>query len=251
MSDTTIAPSVVVAPRRALFVALVFACVFPTVMALTYFLYLPSRTDQADRLPLLAYYAGKVVQFGFPIVFLWWLEGFPLPSRPHFRGLPLALAFGLLVAAGMFGLYFGVLRGSAVFGETPRLLGEKLRQFHADTPGRYLTFAAGIVLVHSLMEEYYWRWFVFGQMRRLTTFAPAATVSSLAFMAHHVVILWTYFPGYFWTAALPFSLCIAVGGFVWAWLYERNGSVYAPWLSHLCVDAAIFVIGWDLAGLSG
>ena len=31
-----------------------------------------------------------------------------------------------------------------------------------------------------------------------------------------------------------------------AWLYERGGSVWSPWLSHLLVDAAIFVIGWDL-----
>ncbi len=107
------------------------------------------------------------------------------------------------------------------------------------------------MLAHSLLEEYYWRWFVFGQLRRLTTFLPAAVVSSLAFMAHHVVILAVYFPDYFVVAVLPFSLGIAVGGFVWAWLYERNGSVYAPWLSHLLVDAAIFVIGWDLAGLGG
>jgi hypothetical protein len=33
---------------------------------------------------------------------------------------------------------------------------------------------------------------------------------------------------------------------VWAWLYERTQSVWAPWLSHLVVDAAIYVIGYDL-----
>jgi membrane protease YdiL (CAAX protease family) len=37
-----------------------------------------------------------------------------------------------------------------------------------------------------------------------------------------------------------------VGGMVWAWLYWRTGSIYAPWLSHLLIDAAIFTAGYDL-----
>ena len=245
------APHGAVTPRGALFVAVVFACVFPTVMAWTYFLLLPSGEGKLNPWQQAAYAVGKVVQFTFPVVFLWWLEGFPRPGRPHFRGLPAALAFGLAVMLTMFALYWGVLRGSPVLAKTPGQVRLKLIELGADTPGRYLALATFIVLAHSLLEEYYWRWFVFGQLRRLTTFLPAAVVSSLCFMAHHVIILAVYLPGYFWAAVVPFSLGIAVGGFVWAWLYERNGSVYAPWLSHLLVDAAIFVIGWDLAGLGG
>ncbi len=71
-------------------------------------------------------------------------------------------------------------------------------------------------------------------------------LSSLAFMAHHVVILDVYLPGRFFTANIPFSLGIAVGGAVWAWLYNRADSVWSPWLSHAIVDGALFVIGWDL-----
>jgi membrane protease YdiL (CAAX protease family) len=97
-----------------------------------------------------------------------------------------------------------------------------------------------------LLEEYYWRWFVFGWLRRQTPLLVAQLLSSLAFMAHHVVILAVFFPGRFWTAAVPFSLCIAGGGFVWAWIYERSGSIYAPWLSHLLIDAAIMAVGYDL-----
>jgi uncharacterized protein len=44
-----------------------------------------------------------------------------------------------------------------------------------------------------------------------------------------------------------FSLSVAVGGAFWAWLYQRTGSLYGPWLSHLLVDAAIFLVGYDLA----
>jgi membrane protease YdiL (CAAX protease family) len=71
-------------------------------------------------------------------------------------------------------------------------------------------------------------------------------VSSLGFMAHHVIILAMYFGWASWATCL-FSLAIAIGGAVWAWLYERSESLVGPWLSHLLVDAAIFVIGYDLA----
>ena len=47
---------------------------------------------------------------------------------------------------------------------------------------------------------------------------------------------WTYF----------FSLATAVGGAFWAWLYERSGSIYGPWASHLLMDAGIFGLGYDL-----
>lgn len=65
-------------------------------------------------------------------------------------------------------------------------------------------------------------------------------------MAHHVIVLGMFFPNHFWTAAVPFSICIAVGGAFWAWLYDRTGSIYSPWISHLLVDLAILAIGYDL-----
>jgi uncharacterized protein len=42
------------------------------------------------------------------------------------------------------------------------------------------------------------------------------------------------------------SAGVAVGGAFWAWLYERTGSIFGPWLSHLLIDAGIFWIGYDL-----
>ena len=69
-----------------------------------------------------------------------------------------------------------------------------------------------ISVFHSLLEEYYWRWFVFGRLERSLPLAAAIGISSLAFMAHHVFVLAYYFPGRFWSAAVPFSLCVAAGG---------------------------------------
>jgi len=75
---------------------------------------------------------------------------------------------------------------------------------------------------------------------------PAILLSSLAFMLHHVIIMAVYMPSRFWTGAVPMSLAVGVGGAVWAWLYERTGSIYACWISHLIIDAAIMVVGFDM-----
>jgi membrane protease YdiL (CAAX protease family) len=122
----------------------------------------------------------------------------------------------------------------------------KIEEFNCATPIRYVGLAAFLAVGHSLLEEYYWRWFVFGRLRRLLSLPSAATLSGLAFMAHHVIVLGQFFPNDFWTAAVPFSICIAGGGAFWAWLYNRSGSIYSPWLSHLLVDVAIMAIGYDL-----
>ena len=146
----------------------------------------------------------------------------------------------------MFGLYFGVLRHTALFASTPARVTHKLEEFGLTTLPAYVGLSAFIAVVHSFLEEYYWRWFVFGRLRRHLSFAPAAGLSSLAFMSHHIIVLAVYLPGHFWDAVVPLSLCIAAGGFFWAWLYEETRTIYAVWLSHLLIDAGILAIGYDL-----
>jgi membrane protease YdiL (CAAX protease family) len=247
-------PSVAYASGSSLLVtslAMLFAMTFPTLAAWSYFLVLAEQGGQANVWQQTAYVAGKIVQFAFPLLFLIVVERRILPVRSASKG-PIApclrdgLIFALLVVALMLGIYFGALRGTGMLQQTPARLQQKLQEFNMATPARYAVLAAFVVAAHSLLEEYYWRWFVFGQLRRLTMRTLAIALSSLAFMAHHVVVLYVYLPGWFWTAALPFSLGIAVGGAVWAWLYERSGSLWPSWLSHLLIDAGIFAIGWDL-----
>jgi membrane protease YdiL (CAAX protease family) len=232
--------------------ALLFAMSFPTLAAWGYFLALAQQGGQVNRAQQMAYVEGKFVQFAFPLVFVLLVERrLPRLSWPRWRGLGMGVAFGLLVAAVMLGVYFGWLRRSSLLVQTPARIHQKLRETGLDSPGGYIGLGAFVALAHSLFEEYYWRWFVFGRLRLLMSLWPAIVLSSLGFMAHHVVVLYVYLPGKFLSAVVPFSLAIAVGGAVWAWLYERSGSIYPSWISHLIVDTAIFVVGWDLLARSG
>ena len=122
---------------------------------------------------------------------------------------------------------------------------QKVQGFGVASPLSYLALGVFYALVHSGLEEYYWRWFVFGQLRRLQPVGLAAIISSLGFMVHHVILLGFYFG---WNSPLTylFSISVAMGGLFWAWLYQRTQSIYAPWVSHLIVDAGIFLLGYDV-----
>lgn len=221
-------------------------------MAWIYFVTLATPVGAAataDASPALrvAYALGKIVQFLFPLVYLGCTAREALwPRPPRFAGLASGLAFGAAVAVAILVLYFGILRETLLEMGLETQVRAKLEEFGAATPSRFFAFAAFISVVHSFLEEYYWRWFVFRRLRLVCPMAAAMAISSLAFMAHHVIVLDVYLPGHFLTAVAPFSLAIAVGGGFWAWLYARTDSIGAAWLSHFIIDAAIMVIGFDV-----
>jgi membrane protease YdiL (CAAX protease family) len=112
----------------------------------------------------------------------------------------------------------------------------------------YVLFAAFLSLANSAVEEYYWRWFVFGRCRRHLALAGAAILSGLAFAAHHGIVLVVMFGV---IAGVGLTLGVAIGGVFWAWLYDRYGSLYASWISHLLVDLAVMSIGYRMLETAG
>jgi membrane protease YdiL (CAAX protease family) len=223
--------------------ALVVSLVLPTLVTWLYFVALdgqPAFWQQG------AYTVGKAIQFGLPVIWVF----FVLRQRPQFQwpskiGLVLGLAFGLAVMGAMVALYYGWLKPAGLFEGPASEVRRKVASFGVNSAASYVALATFYSLVHSLLEEYYWRWFVFGHGCRNLTLPVGVAVSSAGFSAHHVLVLGNYF-GYGSPLTWLFTLAIVIGGAFWAWLYRRTGSLAGPWLSHALVDATIFVIGWDL-----
>ncbi|MFN4260931.1 MAG: CPBP family intramembrane glutamic endopeptidase [Gemmataceae bacterium] len=248
--NNSVAAAVPFTARPWLLPLLGFALVWPTLMTWLYFIVLagPVSAERPANEPMqIAYALGKAVQFTWPILCLWLVAGrWPRWRKPSWRGLELGLGFGVLAFAVIVGLYFGFLRNSEIFQDVPTLLRAKLCDFGLATPPGFILLAGFLSLIHSFLEEYYWRWFVFAWLWRWWSYWPALVISSLGFMAHHVIVLGVYFPDDFWTVAAPFSLCIAAGGAVWAWLYARTETIYPAWISHALVDVALMVVGYNL-----
>ena len=219
-----------------------FAMVLPSFVTWLYFVAL---ADEPAAVQQVAYSVGKAVQFGFPAVWVWWTRGVRKPTAAAPGGLPVASGFGIGVAVAMVVLYYAWLGPSGLLAEPAEVIRRKVTETGFSSTLGYLGLGAFYVVFHSLLEEYYWRWFVYRELRRRTSVTAAVFLSSCGFMAHHVLLLAVYFG---WTSPFTylFSLAVAIGGAAWAWIYERFGSLLAPWFSHAFVDAAIFAIGYDI-----
>lgn len=145
----------------------------------------------------------------------------------------------------MCALYFAYLKPSGLLTESIAAVRTKIQSFGASSPLTYLLLSLFYSAIHSLLEEYYWRWFVFGQLSRFCRLPTAIAVSSLGFAAHHVLVLQLYF-GWLSPFTWLFTLAIVIGGVFWAWLYRASNSLAATWISHALIDAAIFAIGYTM-----
>jgi membrane protease YdiL (CAAX protease family) len=233
------------AVRRTEISVTIFGLVLPTCVTLIYFVGLASAPAKTQQL---GYGLCKIFQFLFPLIWVCVILREPI-RRPanSLGGLGTGIGFGLMVSLAMVALYSLWLRPSGLLESASVEVGNKVHGFGVNGVGKFIAMGAGYALVHAFLEEYYWRWFVFGRMRLWTSLTTAVIVSSLGFMAHHVLVLSVYFG---WSNPLTyfFSLSVAVGGAVWAVLYHRSGNILAPWLSHLLVDASIFLIGYFMVG---
>lgn len=228
---------------QAEFGVVLIALVLPTLVTALYFVVLATAATPVQLLG----YASKIIQFGLPI---FWVvrvcreRGF-WPHNGTRDGVVFGLVFGAFIAIATLALYLGWLKPSGYMDSAMDQIRAKVLGLGVNQPWKYFLLAAFYSLVHSLLEEYYWRWFVFGRLRRWVKMPLAILISSIGFMAHHVLVLGFLFG---WTHPLTYflSLSVAVGGAVWAALYHRTNNILGPWLSHLLVDAAIFAVGFEV-----
>jgi len=232
-------------PNRDLWIVWL-AIAFPALFTLVYFVLLAGTASVWQQA---AYGAGKLIQFLIPAFWVMLVNRErPRFRLPRIRDFAIGAGLGLALFAGLFVLYYA-LEPASFLNDLREEVRKKLDDLGVQSAPAFAALAIFYSLIHSGLEEYYWRWFVFGRLRRLGSFGAAVAISSLGFMAHHVVILGVFF-GWSTGAGILITIlasaAIAIGGAIWAWLYDRTGSLYAPWVSHAFIDAAIFAVGYDM-----
>lgn len=234
--------------RRQLLVLVMPAMILPFLSALFYFV-LFSHTYFARVL-----YAGtKVFTLVWPLFALVVVMRYRSQLQQCFRvpavsQLKKVLLQGLLSGLAIAGLLFFLMYtplGDIIQGGSGAI---KAKSNELGVIKYYFVFAIFISVFHSLLEEYYWRWFVFGSLQKMTSLPTAHALAALSFAAHHIVVASQFF-GLFWGICL--GLCVGVGGFIWTILYQRQGCIYGIWISHMLVDLAIMRIGFQLITVHG
>jgi len=217
--------------------------IMPIVAAFFYFIVFPTAEEAWG-----VYVAAKVFILLWPVIALVLIEKKrpAWPQRIDWRRHVDAVQWGLLTGLIIVVWGISVFEFTAI-GEYVRTYGgavrSKVAELHLDVPVVYVLFTGAISLLHSLLEEYYWRWFVYGRLRELIRPSMAYWVAGMAFAAYHYVVLSLYFPA---LGTFAFGTLVGIGGVLWCWMLQRQQSIVGIWISHLLVDVGVFYIGYKL-----
>ena len=106
--------------------------------------------------------------------------------------------------------------------------------------------AVYISLLNSLLEEFFFRGFLFLSLNKITNRVLAYFVSALAFAIYHIGIMVD------WANIVMFLLALITlftGGLIFNYLNEKDKNIYNSWLVHMFVNFALNTIGLMMYGV--
>jgi membrane protease YdiL (CAAX protease family) len=255
--------------RRSSLLALLLIAPAPSIGA-----YMMFWSYRGETLGSVAYTLGKVILYGLPVVWLLFVDRQRLSlSRPERGGFGIGIALGFLISACIFATYSLFAKARIDASVIQRVVDEN----GLGVAWKYIAACIWLATVNALLEEYVFRWFIYTRCEAMMA-APslsargagggssdlstdgahphpsppplrgggkwlAVILAGLIFTAHHVIVLKAYFE---WDITLLASAGIFMGGCAWSALYLRYRSIWPGYVSHVIVDVAVFVIGWDL-----
>lgn len=135
--------------------AIVFALTFPTLVTLVYFIGL---AESAAGWQLAAKAIGIVIQIGFPLFWLICVQKQRLSrARPQRDGVLIGGMLGLAIVAAMFAAYQFWLKPNGAFDAAATSIREKVIGLGIDSTAKFAALGVFYAVLHSLLEEYYWR----------------------------------------------------------------------------------------------
>jgi hypothetical protein len=193
------------------------------------------------------YASVKVFTIVWPLIAIGWIgvrrrSPLPRPANPHRKALPLGALTGVVIGGSIVALFNFTPAQDYITEMAPRLR-ERLEFFGIHSVATYFVWCACLAGIHSLIEEYFWRWFVFETLLTLGSRTTAYGLAAMSFALHHYVICWQYVSP---IGALIFGTGVAAGGLIWCWMVNRQRTIAGAWLSHALVDVAIFIVGYQM-----
>lgn len=183
--------------------------------------------------------AIKMVVFAATPLLLTWVCRL-MPAKEIFRfrkqGFGVALGLGL-------GIYALILGGWAILRNWIDFSGiaDSLTSNAGVTKENFLYVSLYVSFANSLLEEFFFRGFVFGNLKQNRKFAYL--FSAAAFSLYHVAMMIGWFD--WWLLVLVLA-GLFVGGLIFNWLNEKQDCIYVSWLTHMFANFAINTIGFIL-----
>lgn len=154
------------------------------------------------------------------------------------KGMLTAIALGVGIYVVILGAYFLL----SPFFDFSNIAGA-LTSNAGVTKDNFLYVSLYISFVNSLLEEFFFRGFVFTNLKQHSGRLPAYIFSAGAFSLYHVAMMIGWFsPALF----LLVMAGLIVGGLLFNWLNEKLDTIYCSWLAHMLANFAINTVGFLL-----
>ena len=158
--------------------------------------------------------------------------------KPKKKGLLIALGLG----AGLYLLILGAYFLVSPWFDFSKIAGA-LTTNAGVTKDNFLYVSLYISFINSFLEEFFFRGFVFTNLKAQTGRRFAYLFSSTVFSLYHVAMMVG------WFSPLLFLLVmvgLTVGGILFNLLNEKLDTIYGSWLTHMFANFAINTIGFLL-----
>ena len=107
----------------------------------------------------------------------------------------------------------------------------------------FLLFAVYLILINALLEEYFWRWFVYCRCEEWVGSKPAIFLSAFFFTPHHTLGLAIFTD---WRIAFVGSMAVFAAGAIWCEIYRRRRSIWRCYISHAVAVVALNIVAWQV-----
>lgn len=158
--------------------------------------------------------------------------------RPKKKGLLIAIALGVGIYVVILGGYFLV----SGFFDFSQIAGA-LTQNAGVTKENFLYVSLYISFANSFLEEFFFRGFVFTNLKQLSGRKLAYIFSAAAFSLYHVAMMIGWFSPVLFLLVMT---GLVAGGMIFNWLNEKLDTIYCSWLTHMFANFAINTIGFLL-----
>ncbi len=158
--------------------------------------------------------------------------------RPKKNGTLIAFGIGAGLYILLLGFYFLI---GPYFDFSN--IADSLTSNAGITKGNFLLISLYISFINSFLEEFFFRGFVFTNLKKTTNKSFAYLFSAAIFSCYHIAMMIGWFsPGLF----ILVMAGLFVGGLIFNWLNEKLDTIYCSWLTHMFANFAINTIGFIL-----
>ncbi len=197
--------------------------------------------DQVLRLTYISKILVKVIVLSiFPLIYIIWgkynfikdsLKVIKAPFRFKLSNL-----LGILIAVILFIAFIIIEKTINI-----EVLISELEGKYKINKSNILLYGAYLIFVNSLMEEFFFRGFIFLNLKKLNMKRTAYIVSSVAFSIYHISNFQNWFN--IWVLILAL-IGLFSSGLLFNYLNDKDDTFLNSWFVHICADIAIVIIGY-------